>query len=66
MWALRVKRIIPEQSLNDLYEFLSRGKITEAMVISRTNGSAIARIALAFDSVIMNLTNLIDTSLNLM
>ncbi|MBI2487573.1 MAG: MotA/TolQ/ExbB proton channel family protein [Deltaproteobacteria bacterium] len=47
MWTLRVQRIIPEQFLNDLYGFLSQGKIPEATVISRTNGSSIARIALA-------------------
>jgi biopolymer transport protein ExbB len=47
MWMLRVQRIIPEQFLNDLYGFLSQGKIPEATVISRTNGSSVARIALA-------------------
>lgn len=46
MWMLRVQRIIPEQFLNDLYGFLSQGKIPEATVISRTNGSSVARIAL--------------------
>ena len=47
MWTLRVQRIIPEQFLNDLYGFLSQGKMPEATVISRTNGSSVARIALA-------------------
>lgn len=47
MWMLRVQRIIPEQFLNDLYGFLSQGKMPEATVISRTNGSSVARIALA-------------------
>ncbi len=47
MWALRANRIIPDQFLSDLYAFLSRGKIAEATVISRTNGSSVARIALA-------------------
>jgi len=47
MWALRANRIISDQFLTDLYGFLSRGKIAEATVISRTNGSSVARIALA-------------------
>ncbi len=47
IWMLRVKRIIPEQFLDTLYGFLSQGKISEAIVLSRTNGSSTARIALA-------------------
>ncbi len=46
IWMLRVKRIIPEQFLDTLYGFLSQGKISEAIVLSRTNGSSTARIAL--------------------
>jgi biopolymer transport protein ExbB len=47
IWTLRVKRIIPEVFLNSLNGFLSQGKLGEAIVLSRTNGSSIARIALA-------------------
>jgi biopolymer transport protein ExbB len=47
LWALRVKRIIPEQYLSTLYNFLSQGKLGEAMVLSRTNSSSIARIAIS-------------------
>src|SRR5574341_1639345 len=46
IWALRAKRIIPEGFLSNLYGFLSQGKLGEAIVFSRTNGSSIARIAL--------------------
>ncbi|MGH7799115.1 MAG: MotA/TolQ/ExbB proton channel family protein [Thermodesulfobacteriota bacterium] len=46
VWTLRAKRIIPEGFLNNLYGFLSQGKLGEAIVLSRTNGSSIARIAL--------------------
>ena len=46
IWMLRVKRIIPEGFLNNLYGYLSQGKLGEAIVLSRTNGASIARIAL--------------------
>jgi biopolymer transport protein ExbB len=47
MWALRAKRVIPEEFLNDLYRLISMRKIGEATVLSRANGSSIARIASA-------------------
>lgn len=47
LWMLRAKRIIPEQFLDTLYGFLSQGKLGEATVLSRTNGSSIAKIASA-------------------
>jgi biopolymer transport protein ExbB len=47
IWVLRARRIIPEQFLINLYKLLSQGKFGEATVLSRANGSSIARIALA-------------------
>ncbi|HEX3033558.1 MAG TPA: MotA/TolQ/ExbB proton channel family protein [Thermodesulfobacteriota bacterium] len=47
MWTLRAKRVIPEEFLNDLYRLISMRKIGEATVLSRANGSSIARIASA-------------------
>lgn len=47
MWMLRAKRVIPEEFLNDLYRLISMRKIGEATVLSRANGSSIARIASA-------------------
>ncbi len=46
LWVLRAKKIIPERYLTTLYGFISQGKLGEAMVLSRTNGSSIARIAI--------------------
>ncbi|GBD39030.1 MAG: biopolymer transporter ExbB [Deltaproteobacteria bacterium] len=45
MWVLRVKKILPEEFLKQFYEFLSQGRIGEALVLSRSNDSSIARIA---------------------
>jgi len=47
IWVLRVKRIIPEEFLGALYGYVSQGKLGEAIVLSRTNDSSIARISLA-------------------
>lgn len=47
MWILRSKNIIPELFLEQLYSFLSQGKLAEAEVYARANNSSIARIALA-------------------
>ncbi len=47
MWILRSKNIIPELFLEQLYSFLSQGKLDEAEVYARANNSSIARIALA-------------------
>ena len=47
MWILRTKNIIPELFLEQLYSFLSQGKLGEAEVYARANNSSIARIALA-------------------
>ncbi len=47
MWILRSKNVIPEQFLEQLYSFLSQGKLGEAEVYARANNSSISRIALA-------------------
>ncbi len=47
MWILRSKNIIPELFLEQLYSFLSQGKLGEAEVYARANNSSISRIALA-------------------
>lgn len=47
MWTLRSKNVIPEQFLEQIYRFLSQGKLAEAEVYARANNSSIARIALA-------------------
>jgi biopolymer transport protein ExbB len=47
IWVLRIKRIIPEEFLGTLYGYVSQGKLGEAIVLSRTNDSSIARISLA-------------------
>ena len=47
MWVLRSKNIIPEVFLEQLYHFLSQGKLGEAEVYSRANNSSISRVALA-------------------
>lgn len=47
MWVLRSKNIVPEVFLEQLYRFLSQGKIEEAEVYSRSNNSSISRVALA-------------------
>lgn len=47
MWILRSKNIIPELFLDQLYSFLSQGKLGEAEVYARANNSSISRIALA-------------------
>lgn len=47
MWVLRSKNIIPEVFLEQLYRFLSQGKLGEAEVYARANSSSISRVALA-------------------
>ncbi len=47
MWILRSKNVIPEQFLEQLYSFLSQGKLGEAEVYARANNSSISRVALA-------------------
>lgn len=47
MWVLRSKNIIPEVFLEQLYRFLSQGKLGEAEVYARANNSSISRVALA-------------------
>lgn len=47
IWVLRSKNIIPELFLEQLYRFLSQGKLEEAEVYARANNSSISRIALA-------------------
>lgn len=46
MWILRSKNIIPELFLDQIYSFLSQGKLGEAEVYARANNSSISRIAL--------------------
>jgi biopolymer transport protein ExbB len=46
MWVLRSKNIIPEVFLEQLYRFLSQGKLGEAEVYARANNSSISRVAL--------------------
>ncbi len=46
MWILRPKNIIPELTLEQLYSFLSQGKLGDAEVYARANNSSIARVAL--------------------
>jgi len=45
IWILRPTKIIPEQFMRLLYELISQGKFGDARVLSRANGSPIARIA---------------------
>lgn len=47
MWVLQSKNIIPEVFLEQLYRFLSQGKLGEAEVYARANNSSISRVALA-------------------
>ncbi len=47
MWILRSKNVMPEQFLEQIYRFLSQGKLGEAEVYVRTNNSSISRVALA-------------------
>jgi len=47
MWILRSKNVIPEPFLEQIYRFLSQGKLGEAEVYVRTNNSSISRVALA-------------------
>lgn len=47
MWILRSKNVIPEQFLEQLYRFLSQGKLGEAEVYARANNSSISHVALA-------------------
>lgn len=47
MWVLRSKNIVPEVFLEQLYRFLSQGKLEEAEVYARSNNSSISRVALA-------------------
>ncbi|TFG75256.1 MAG: MotA/TolQ/ExbB proton channel family protein [Thermodesulfobacteriales bacterium] len=47
MWVLQSKNIIPEVFLEQLYRFLSQGKLGEAEVYARANSSSISRVALA-------------------
>ncbi len=47
MWILRSRNVIPEPFLEQIYRFLSQGKLAEAEVYARANNSSIARIALA-------------------
>jgi len=45
--VLQSKNIIPEVFLEQLYRFLSQGKLGEAEVYARANSSSISRVALA-------------------
>ncbi len=47
MWILRSKNVMPEQFLEQIYRFLSQGKLGEAEVYARANNSSISRVALA-------------------
>ena len=47
MWILRSKNVIPEQFLEQIYRFLSQGKLGEAEAYVRANNSSISRVALA-------------------
>ncbi|MGQ0794273.1 MAG: MotA/TolQ/ExbB proton channel family protein [Deltaproteobacteria bacterium] len=47
MWTLRDEKILPQAFLAQFYEFLSKGKFGEAMVVSRASDSTIGRIAAA-------------------
>jgi biopolymer transport protein ExbB len=47
MWILRSKNVMPDQFLEQIYRFLSQGKLGEAEVYVRTNNSSISRVALA-------------------
>lgn len=47
IWVLRSKNIIPELFLEQLYRFLSQGKLEEAEVYARANNSSISRVALS-------------------
>ncbi len=45
IWVLRSKRVIPQKFLTEFRGFLNQGKMVEAMILSRSNNSPIARIA---------------------
>jgi biopolymer transport protein ExbB len=45
MWVLRRGKILPDNFLNLLYDYLSRKKYSDAANLSRMNGSSISRIA---------------------
>ena len=47
MWILRSKNVMPEQFLEQIYRFLSQGKLGEAEVYARANNSSISRVAVA-------------------
>lgn len=47
MWVLRRGKILPEKFLDLLYMYLSNRKYSDAINLSRMNGSSIARIASA-------------------
>jgi len=44
IWILRSKRVIPQRFLTELRGLLAQGKMVEAVILSRSNGSSIARI----------------------